>query len=63
MVSTMRYPDEPSELDRLVEARRRYAELRDALPSDGALDRDLRAQLTASIHCLDVKIASIREQR
>jgi hypothetical protein len=50
-------PDEPSAILRLMEARRRYVELRDALPCDCALDRDLHAELTEAIRMLDVKIA------
>ncbi len=55
-------PDEPSALHRLLDARRRYCELRDALPCDCALDRDLHAELTESIRCLDIKIAIVRRR-
>lgn len=51
-------PEEPSAVDRLREARRRYVELRDALPCDCALDRDLHAELTEAIRAIDAKIAS-----
>jgi hypothetical protein len=51
--------DEPSAMDRLLEARRRYAALRDALPCDCALDLDLRDELSRAIRMLDAKIAGI----
>ena len=44
-------------MHRLIEARRRYAALRDALPCDCALDRDLHAELTEAIRAMDAKIA------
>ena len=50
-------PDEPSALHRLREARRRYAALRDALPQNCAIDRDLYAELTETIRAVDAKIA------
>jgi hypothetical protein len=49
--------DDPSAMARLLEARRRYVELRDALPCDCAIDRDLRAELTEAIRAIDAKIA------
>ena len=49
--------DEASELDRLLAARRRYHELREALPCDCPIDRDLRAELTRAIRAIDAKIA------
>lgn len=41
----------------LVEARRRYAAIRAALPRDCALDRCLHDELTEAIRALDAKIA------
>ena len=43
----------------LLAARRRYFELRAALPCDNELDIDLHAELTAVIRALDGKIARL----
>lgn len=53
----MQGPHDPSALDRLLEARRRYSALRDALPCNCPIDRDLHAELTEAIRLLDAKIA------
>ncbi len=44
-------------MPRLLAARRRYSELRAALPCDCAIDNDLHAELTDVIRILDAKIA------
>lgn len=46
-------------MPRLLAARRRYFELRAALPCDNELDIDLHSELTAVIRALDAKLAHI----
>ena len=49
--------DESCAMPRLMAARRRYFDLRAALPCDCDLDLDLHAELTEVIRTLDQKIA------
>jgi hypothetical protein len=49
--------DKRCAMPRLMAARRRYFELRAALPCDCALDLDLHAELTEVIRTLDTRIA------
>lgn len=53
------FDDEPFAVPRLLAARRRYAELRAALPCDCELDIDLHAELTEVLRMLDDKIAQV----
>jgi hypothetical protein len=51
--------DESCVMPQLMAARRRYFDLRAALPCDCDLDLDLHAELTEVIRALDEKIARL----